>query len=121
MTAAFEPKKRSSRPTHNQDPKRGESRPNPKGSKYARKGNGKGRRKPAPQLQRGAPVFVYLVAGTDVRATKVPCERTAEDRAERRYSQSTLGTWRDPRTNRKCKVVRLRNKPTLEVEVADGA
>jgi hypothetical protein len=117
MNAAFDNKKRAVKHTRSKGPKPGEARPNSTGSKYAKKG--KNRKRPVPQLKRGEPVFTYFVAGTDIKATKVPCERTAEDRAERRWSQSTLGTWRDPRNNRKCKVERVRNKPVLEV--ADGA
>lgn len=82
------------------------------GSKYSKKNHGKSR-KTVPKLKRGEPVFTYYVQGTDVQATKVPCERTAEDRAERRWSKSPLGTWRDSRNGKKCKVDRVRNKPEV--------
>lgn len=80
-----------------------------KGSNYAKKH--KGQRKPVVQNKRGEPVFLYYVEGTNIRATKTPCERTAEDRAEKKFSESHLGTWRNPVTGKKCKVVRVRNKP----------
>ena len=108
--------KRSNGPSRNKGSRSEESRQN--GSKYARKGKG-GKRKAVTQLKRGEPVFTYYVAGTDVEATKTPCEHTAEDRAERKPSRSSLGTWRDPRSNHKCKVDRVRNKP--KQEVVDGA
>lgn len=106
MNAAFDNKKRAIKPTRSKGPNPGEARPN--GSKYASKS--KGRRRPVAQLRRGDPVFTYYVAGTDIEATKIPCERTAEDRSERKWSQSTLGTWKNPKTGRKCKVDRVRNK-----------
>jgi hypothetical protein len=113
MNAAGDNKKRAVAHARTKGPKPNGSA----GSKYAKKNNGKKFKKPVPKLKRGAPVFLYFVQGTDIQATKVPCERTAEDRAERKFSQSTLGTWRDPRNNRKCKVDRVRNKP----EVAEAA
>jgi hypothetical protein len=87
-----------------------------RGSKYAKKNKGVA---PLPPVKRDAPVFLYFVEGTDVQAKKTPCER---DRAatKDKPSQSTLGHWRDPRTNRPCKVTRVRNKQE-EVAGAEGA
>lgn len=117
MTTAFGSKKTVNH-KHNKGPKAG---PAKGGSKYASKNKGKKFRKPVPKLKRGEPVFSYYVEGTDVKATKVPCERTAEDRAERKFSQSTLGTWRDPRNGKKCKVTRVRNKPEVANELEAAA
>lgn len=84
-----------------------------KGSKYNKKR--KGRKPAAKPVRRGEPVFLYYVQGTDVLATKVPCEKNPEATAAK-PSQSPLGTWRDPRTGRKCKVTRVRNKPEVTEE-----
>ena len=86
-------------------------RPAPKGgSKYAKKH--KGRPKPKP-VKRGEPVFLYYVQGTDIRATKAPCERDPAATKDK-PSQSPLGTWKNPLTGKKCKVTRVRNKPEVD-------
>lgn len=81
-----------------------------KGSKYAKKGNGQ--KKPTPQIKRGEPVFSYFVEGTNVKATKVPCERNPEATKDK-PSMSSLGSWRNPVTGKPCKVVRVKNKPEV--------
>lgn len=83
---------------------------NSKGSKYAKKRKGK---KPAPRVKRGEPTFLYYVEGTDILATKTPCEKDYEATPQR-PAQSHLGTWKNPVTGRKCKVTRVRNKPKTE-------
>lgn len=75
----------------------------------------KGRPRPGP-VRRGEPAFLYYVHGTDIRATKTPCERNPEATRDR-PSQSPLGTWKNPLTGKKCKVTRVRNvRPEVEEE-----
>jgi len=87
--------------------KNSEQRPKHKGSKYAKKNKGK---KPQRTVKRGEPAFLYYVEGTDIQATKTPCEKDYEATPQR-PAQSHLGTWKNPLTGKKCKVTRKRNKP----------
>ena len=70
----------------------------------------KAKKKALPRRKRGEPAFLYYcTCHEDMRATKVPCERRMEDLAEKKFSESPLGTWRCAITNRKCKVRRVKN------------
>lgn len=113
MNAEFDNKKRAEQHKRNKGPKDGQAKQ--RGSKYAKKN--KGRKKPAPTpLKRGEPVNTYLCLCHDQQATKPPCERKAEDRAERKYSESPLGTWKCSVNGRKCKVRVTKNKVSDEAE-----
>lgn len=87
-----------------------------KGSKYGKK---KGKKKALPPIKRGAPVFEYLCECHDQRATKEPCERRREDRAEGKFSESPLGKWHCSVTKRKCKVRRHKVKPAEELTITN--
>lgn len=100
---ATAPKKQSNKKPY-RGPQQGVA-PSQKGSKYKKKFKGN---KPKPRVKHGEPVFLYYVQGTEIRATKVPCERNPEA-TKLRPSQSPLGTWRNPVTGKKCKVTRVRN------------
>jgi hypothetical protein len=107
MNAEFDNKKRAVQHKRNKGPKDGQAKRG--GSKYAKKQKGKA--KPAPaSVKRGEPVYNYLCICHGQQATKPPCERKSEDREERKYSESPLGTWRCSVTKRKCKVTRHKNK-----------
>lgn len=89
-------------------------------SKYKGKSKFTQKRKAVAPLQREEPVFQYISDCHNTEAVKPPCEHTADDRAKRQYSQSTLGTWKCTTCRRKCKVRRRKNKPDV-VESADIA
>lgn len=78
----------------------------PKGKKPVKKGG----KKLLPKVKRGDPVFAYTSVCCGVRADKSPCERKPEDRAEGKFSDSPLGTWKCPACHKKCKVTRGKNK-----------
>ena len=82
----------------------------PGGKPKGKKPFNKGKKKPV-QLKRDEPVFLYLCACHGEKAVKIPCERTAEDRAEGKKSESPLGTWRCSISKKKTKVSRKKNKP----------
>lgn len=69
---------------------------------------------PVARVKRGEPVYLYLCDCHNERAKKNPCERSAADRAERKYSESTLGKWHCSVTGRKTKVKRVRNVKETE-------
>lgn len=108
---AFENNKR------NKGPQDGQAKDS--GSKYAKKHKGKGKQKPAPApVNRQDPVNDYLCLCHDVKATKTPCERNADDRRDRKYSESPLGTWRCSVSNRKCNVRVKKHKAEESNEAA---
>lgn len=84
----------------------------PKGSKYAKKG--RPAKKAVKPLERDTPVYQYLCQCHDLEAVKKPCEHTAEDRQDKKFSQSTLGTWTCSVSKKKTKVRRVKNKPVEE-------
>jgi hypothetical protein len=55
------------------------------------------------------PVNLYISACCNVQAKKDACERTKEERAEKKFGEHGLGTWRCPRCGKKCKVVPQKN------------
>lgn len=116
MNEAFDNKKRAVNHKRNKGPQDGQSK---RGSRYASKAKGKKGQKPAPApVKRDEPVNDYLCLCHDVKATKTPCERKDEDRRERKYSESPLGTWRCSVTNRKAKVRVKKHKAEESNEAA---
>jgi len=55
--------------------------------------------------------FLYLCKCHGQRATKVPCEKRADDARENKFSECSLGTWRCSITMKKCKVDRRKPIP----------
>jgi hypothetical protein len=58
------------------------------------------------------PVFLYLSQCCNSPAKKKPCERSKDDRRERKFSKSGLGHWRCIECSKACKVKRV--KPNKE-------
>lgn len=85
-------------------------RKNARNKKKGKKGD------PIAKVKRGEPIFLYLCECHNERAKKTPCERKAADRADRKFSESTLGTWRCSITGHKTKVKRVRNIKTQETK-----
>lgn len=55
------------------------------------------------------PVFVYDSVCCNVPAKKEPCVRSEADKKEKKFSASTLGSWRCNKCAKKCKVTRRKN------------
>jgi hypothetical protein len=55
------------------------------------------------------PVNLYISQCCNSQAEKEPCERSKEDKAEKKFGEATLGTWRCPGCGKKCKVLRKKN------------
>jgi hypothetical protein len=55
------------------------------------------------------PVNLYISKCCNVQAAKEPCERSKEDKAEKKFGEASLGTWRCPRCGGKAKVIPQKN------------
>ena len=62
-------------------------------------------------VKRGEVKFLYLCKCHGQGATKVPCEKRADDVRENKFSECSLGTWRCSITMKKCKVDRRKPIP----------
>lgn len=101
---------------------RGDQPANRRNAAKQKKGKNKkkGRKKALPPIRRGEPAYLYVCECHDERATKTPCERKPEDRAEGKFSESALGKWICSVTKKRCKVQRRKNKqetlPVIEIK-----
>lgn len=80
----------------------------PKGKKPFKRFGGKPSLPPA---KRGEPVYQYISECHDAPSSKAPCERKPDDRAEKKFSEASLGSWRCSVCKHPCKVRRRKNKP----------
>lgn len=61
---------------------------------------------------KAGPVFNYTSECCGVRAKKPPVERSAADKAEGKFSECALGSWRCSQCTKPCKVKRSKVKET---------
>ena len=61
-------------------------------------------------------VFNYTSVCCDAPANKPPVERSAEDRAEGKFSECHLGKWHCSKCGKACKVKRSRIKEDKQVD-----
>ncbi len=79
-------------------------------SKVKQHKNKGGFKKPAPAAQKKiVPVNLYVTECCGVLATKEPCARKEEDKAENKLSQVSLGSFRCSKCGKPAKVSRKRN------------
>lgn len=62
-------------------------------------------------MSKPIPMFLYTSKCCGAAAKKEPCERSAEDKKARKFSEATLGTWVCGACGASCNVNRQQNKP----------
>jgi hypothetical protein len=55
------------------------------------------------------PVNIYVTKCCQVAGQKEACERTKEEKAEKKFGEASLGTWRCPRCGKKASVIPQKN------------
>ena len=67
-------------------------------------------KKHVPATKPQDPVFLYTSVCCKVQAKKPACKRKPEDKAENKFSESPLGSWRCSQCEQPCKVTRSKFK-----------